>query len=418
MRIRSRRWLVVVVTAGLLLPSSTTLAAPGELPQLREELSQAERDLEAIEAALERAEATIADAVERVDRARVHLATVEADLAAAEHARDVAAAEERAATAAAAEANHTLEAQVDEHQLAKERVRARAVQLHKYGPIHPESTLLRGMTASSDWHEVAVTLETVARVVDHEQQLVASAIDLTREVVDGRAEIVRTRHDAVAAARHTIAEQRRVERLAVDQRRAVERLEDEQADHARVLAALENDAEVREALVARLRQQISELEFDASQVLVPPELQLDLDRPVPNWANRLPSRGRSWAVMIDAVAANRGVDGRLLAAVVWTESNFAPTVVSHAGAIGLAQLMPGTARGLGVDPWDPVQNLDGGARYLRTQLQRFGSIDLALAAYNAGPNRVQAAGPGIPNIVETQLYVVRVIDRYQELAAE
>ena len=412
-----RRSLVVALTACLLVPSAAT-AAPHQLPQLREQLTEAERELAEIETALDRAEVAIHGAVERVARASSHLAQVEGQLEQAEAARDDAIAVERAATTAAGEANELLAGQVDEHQEAKERLRARVLQMHKHGPIHVESTLLRGVTASSDWHEVAVTLESVSRIVDHDREMVSLAADLTREVVDGRAEVVQARQTAVAAANRTIAEQRRVERLVDEQRRALDQLEAERAGYAQVLHELETDAEIRAALVTRLSQQIAELQFDASRVLVPPELDLDLDRPAPAWSSKLPSGGRSWAVPIDAVAANRGIDGRLLAAVVWTESNFGPTVVSHAGAIGLAQLMPGTAAGLRVDPWDPVQNLDGGARYLRTQLERFGSMDLALAAYNAGPNRVQAAGPGIPNIVETQLYVVRVIDRYQQLVGE
>jgi soluble lytic murein transglycosylase-like protein len=105
----------------------------------------------------------------------------------------------------------------------------------------------------------------------------------------------------------------------------------------------------------------------------------------------------------------------MLAATVWVESNFNPTLVSSAGAIGLAQLMPGTAAWLGVDPWDPAQNLDGGANYLRMMYQRYGRWDLAHAAYNAGPIRVDAAGPGMPDLVETQLHVARVLERYAQL---
>lgn len=136
---------------------------------------------------------------------------------------------------------------------------------------------------------------------------------------------------------------------------------------------------------------------------------------VGGWAARLPAAGRDWAGPITTAAQRYGLDPPLLAALVWTESGFNPNAVSSAGAIGLAQLMPGTARSLGVDPWDPAQNLDGGARYLRMMRDRFGSTELALAAYNAGPRRVEEAGPGIPNIRETQLYVVRVQDRYLTL---
>ena len=77
--------------------------------------------------------------------------------------------------------------------------------------------------------------------------------------------------------------------------------------------------------------------------------------------------------------------------------------------------MPGTAANLGVDPWDPLQNLSGGARYLRAMAGRFGTVDLALAAYNAGPGAVEAAGTQIPDIVETQFYVLRVLERYEKL---
>lgn len=131
-------------------------------------------------------------------------------------------------------------------------------------------------------------------------------------------------------------------------------------------------------------------------------------------AARLPEQGRPWAEAIDRAARDAGIEPALLAAVVRHESNFDQGVVSHAGAIGLAQLMPGTADWLGVDPHDPHQNLAGGARYLREQLDRFGSVELALAAYNAGPNRVSQAG-GIPRIAETQAYVPRVVATWQEL---
>lgn len=127
----------------------------------------------------------------------------------------------------------------------------------------------------------------------------------------------------------------------------------------------------------------------------------------------LPEAGKRWAGPIADAAAKHGVDAGLLAALVRHESNFDPGVRSHAGAIGLGQLMPGTAAGLGVDPTDPAQNLDGAARYLKQQLDRFGGADLALAAYNAGPNRVAQAG-GVPNITETRTYVDRVLKTWEQ----
>jgi hypothetical protein len=132
------------------------------------------------------------------------------------------------------------------------------------------------------------------------------------------------------------------------------------------------------------------------------------------WADALPEAGRPWAGAIDAAATKAGVDPRLLAAITQAESGFNPNALSGAGAVGLTQLMPGTAAGLGVDPTDPAANLDGGARYIAGQLDTFGRVDLAVAAYNAGPGAVRQAG-GVPDYPETQAYVRRVLGYYQQL---
>ncbi len=103
----------------------------------------------------------------------------------------------------------------------------------------------------------------------------------------------------------------------------------------------------------------------------------------------------------------------LLDALVWTESRYNPLAVSHVGAAGLGQLMPATARELGVaNRFDPVANIDGAARYLRQMLDRFGVVHLALAAYNAGPGAVTKAG-GIPRNGETPAYVRNVLRRWK-----
>jgi soluble lytic murein transglycosylase-like protein len=125
-------------------------------------------------------------------------------------------------------------------------------------------------------------------------------------------------------------------------------------------------------------------------------------------ASELPP-GTPFAAEITAAAKQHGVDPALLAGLVKQESGFNPNAVSPAGARGLTQLMPGTAAGLGVtDPLDPAQALDGGAKYLRQQLDAFdGDVTRALAAYNAGPGAVQRYG-GVPPYAETQNYVRKV----------
>lgn len=117
---------------------------------------------------------------------------------------------------------------------------------------------------------------------------------------------------------------------------------------------------------------------------------------------------------IAELAARFDLSPSLLEALVWQESRWNERAVSPVGAQGLAQLMPGTARYLGVDPRDPFANLEGGARYLREQLDRFdGNLEKALAAYNAGPGRVERAG-GIPRIRETQHYVAAIMGRLSD----
>ena len=111
--------------------------------------------------------------------------------------------------------------------------------------------------------------------------------------------------------------------------------------------------------------------------------------------------------MARSAASRYGVPSGLFLRLVQQESGWNPSAVSPKGAIGLAQLMPQTARVLGVDPHDPAQNLEGGARYLRQQYDRFGNWRLALAAYNAGPEAVERHG-GVPPYRETRNYV-RVI---------
>jgi len=109
-----------------------------------------------------------------------------------------------------------------------------------------------------------------------------------------------------------------------------------------------------------------------------------------------------------SAARDHGVPEDLFLRLVQQESNWNPGAESHKGALGLAQLMPQTARLLGVDPLIPAENLRGGARYLAQQYRKFGSWRLALAAYNAGPDAVKRHG-GVPPYKETQNYVRKIL---------
>lgn len=119
--------------------------------------------------------------------------------------------------------------------------------------------------------------------------------------------------------------------------------------------------------------------------------------------------------LIQRAAGIVGLSPELLEAVARAESDYRHDTVSRAGAIGIMQLMPGTAAALGVDPYDPWQNVLGGARYLKDLLRRYGGrLDLALAAYNAGPGAV-ARHNGIPPYPETSTYVSRVLKALEAL---
>jgi soluble lytic murein transglycosylase-like protein len=120
-------------------------------------------------------------------------------------------------------------------------------------------------------------------------------------------------------------------------------------------------------------------------------------------------RVRQWEPIVAPIAARYNLDTELVLRIIEAESGGDPRAVSPKGAMGLMQLMPETARALGVsDPFDPVQNIEGGVRYLSHLLQRFGDLRLALAAYNAGPGRVLQYG-GVPPFPETQRYIGRIL---------
>jgi soluble lytic murein transglycosylase-like protein len=131
----------------------------------------------------------------------------------------------------------------------------------------------------------------------------------------------------------------------------------------------------------------------------------------PAGSNDIPA---DYAAIVADLASRYDLSPRLIAALVWQESRWRHDAVSNKGARGLAQLMPATARSLGVNAADPRANLEGGARYLRQMLDLFdGDVERALAAYNAGPGRVMKAG-GVPAIPETRAYVASIVDHLSQ----
>ena len=143
-------------------------------------------------------------------------------------------------------------------------------------------------------------------------------------------------------------------------------------------------------------------QYNNSTRLQPPRVEVPpLESAAPAYSGPASSQ---WFETAKAAARRHGIPEDLFLRLVRQESGWHSGAVSPKGAIGLAQLMPGTAQLLGVDPTDPQQNLEGGARYLKRQFDRFGSWPLALAAYNAGPEAVEQYD-GIPPYAETQGYV-------------
>ncbi len=410
-RRRSRVVAALALVAGLAVPSAG-LAQQDESAaeeSLRDEVDRTDEQLADAQARLDAARARL-EAADRAEQAALGALAAMADQVAEADARARAATEEAAALAA------VLVEQQD--RLASERaglahgraeLERRVVWMWKHGAAASTAMWMRIGAGASHPHDVVVGRHVVDRVVSEDQGEVARATRRVAAAVAARAPDVDLRDLARRAAFTAREEAAVLEALRRKQLAVVEELAEIRSQREAVFAALQADRDALAALAIELRRTLARVGVE--QALVPPA-DLPLDGPPPPWADLLPGGGRGWARATEATAVRNGVDGALFSALVWSESGFRPGVVSHAGAIGLAQLMPGTARMLGVDPYDPYQNLDGGSRYLRDQVATFGRVDLGLAAYNAGPGRVRGAGNAVPNIAETQLYVIRVLERW------
>jgi outer membrane biosynthesis protein TonB len=442
-------------------------------------LRDAIRSLEDIEAAIERAERAVEDAERRLAAASAALAGLEDEVAAARTALAVAeAAVAEAATRVEGARVRAAEADAAEAR-AVGRLQQRIREVYKHGSGTDLQALLTSIIGAADWHQVSVSAAALNRIVGEDRELVDATLAARAVAQAARSAAGAEEAAAVRAADRAAAEQADLERLVDAQRRAVLDVEAERERREAVFAELRADSEVTALLVGTLATQADALraippppapepaiEPDPVPVLEPdpepapvpapehPEPETERapspgpppapapaptptpapapppptpapdppSAPTPDWAGRLPAAGQPWAGEVDLAARRHGVDARLLAALVWRESSFDPNAVSWAGAAGLTQLMPATARSLGLrvdatvdERFDPAKNLDAGARYLGQQLDRFGDVTLALAAYNAGPTRVLACWC-VPNITETQLYVIRVQEHYVHIA--
>lgn len=156
---------------------------------------------------------------------------------------------------------------------------------------------------------------------------------------------------------------------------------------------------------ARVLDQRAADQYKGSERLKPQSYKIDL---TPTRLRYTGSYKGQYISVARSAARKHGVPEELFLRLVQQESNWNPRARSHKGALGLAQLMPATAAVLGVDPTEPRENLEGGARYLAQQFRKFGSWRLALAAYNAGPGAVEKYG-GIPPYKETKDYVRKIL---------
>ncbi len=170
-------------------------------------------------------------------------------------------------------------------------------------------------------------------------------------------------------------------------------------------------ARAQMTLIQRLLQRLTRSEATASPTQAPVKSSF-------NNALRGQMDERRFDDLIESAARKYDLPASLIRAVIRAESNFDPNAVSACGAKGLMQLMDATAAWLGVrDSFDPAANIEGGAKYLRKMLDRYGDVTLALAAYNAGPGAVDRCG-GVPPFRETQVYVQRVLGFAGETASQ
>ena len=413
----SRLVAVVTALAGTAVPAWAQDGSDPEATQEQlEDAAQERKVAEVTLAELERRVRGAESALERLDlefASRTgQLAGLEVDLGAAQELEAQAARRTHVASLALDAAHTDLNAAADAWEASRDELDRRIANAYKYGG--GADLAIAAYLDAHDLHDVAVARRAVRVTIHDGRQAVSETGAATRQLAVARAEVERAREQARTEQRVARDATTAADRLVQRHRGLIRDIAETRSEQARIIAQFETDAAHQLALVRELNRRIAKLGSQLATELAGKYADGRWEGPAPRWTTGLPSRGQAWAPRIAEAAANHPVDPRLFASLVWAESGFNPAAVSHAGAIGLAQLMPGTAAGMGVDPWNPIENLAGGARYLRAQLDAFGTVDLALAAYNAGPNAVRRHG-GVPPYVETQFYVLRVLGYYERL---
>ncbi len=400
----------------LLLPSAGSAQTVEDLTGAREDLQDARERLEAAQAAVDRTERELAAIDDRLNARLADLHEIEQALAVATAEELRLRAETQRIEAELSVADTELAGVVTRWEASRDSLETKVITAYKRGSDPRAGAFITLFTGVDDLHAFVVNRRALMTMIDEDVRMTTELADLSGAVAAQRREVAVLREEARTRQRHQARATRAVEQLVDRQRLVVAAVAEERAAKATVLATFEADRDAARQLVATIASRISELTIELNDAVAAQYAAGVFDEGTPNWVFSLPQRGQDWAAAVTRAAVENRLDPRLFASLVWAESAFYPAAVSHAGAIGLAQLMPGTAAGMGVDPWDPVQNLQGGARYLRAQLDTFGAIDLALAAYNAGPGAVQRYS-GIPPYTETQFYVLRVLGYYEKLIA-
>lgn len=382
---------VVLGAAAMVLVATALPATAGPADDLDDAKAQLQQTLDRLQAARESYE----DTTRRIAELRGEIGATEGRLREARQAEQKARQRRRRARELAERAERKRAER-------SELLSLRVAETYRQGGSQVGDVWLSALVSAESHHEMALAGKAMERLMDRDRRLLEAAIELRRRTRQAR-------RQARRAAERTEQQRAEIEHLVAHRRDLLGQLEAERAEQQAVIDDLASDREAQQELIAELRRQLTSIE-----AVLRPRSRPPFDQAAPGWASGLPADGPRWSGEVDAAAARAGITGEFFAALVWTESYFQPDAESSAGAIGLAQLMPETARMLGVDPHDPIENLTGGARYIRRMLDRFRDLELGLAAYNAGPGRVSESGE-MPDITETRLYVLTILDRWKQL---